>query len=40
MGFVTNKLTGDGMSNVKVVIYDPTNKVLATVYTDVDGYYM
>jgi hypothetical protein len=40
MGFVTNKLTGKPLANIKVVIYDPAGKVLATVYTDADGYYM
>ena len=28
------------MPNVKVQIYDSSNKLLATVYTDADGWYM
>jgi hypothetical protein len=40
MGFVTSKSTGNAVTNAKVVIYNPYGKVLATVYTDADGYYM
>ena len=40
LGFVINKVTGDPEENVKVVIYNPKNATLATLYTDQDGYYM
>jgi hypothetical protein len=40
LGFVTNKVTGDPEDNVKVVVYNPKNAVLTTLYTDQDGYYM
>jgi hypothetical protein len=40
LGFVTSKATGQPVGNSKVTIYDPTNKLLTTQYTDVDGYYM
>lgn len=33
-------MTGDPVENVKVVIYNPLGKVLATVYSDADGYHM
>ncbi|MHB8134720.1 MAG: prealbumin-like fold domain-containing protein [Anaerolineaceae bacterium] len=40
LGFVTDKLTGDPVKGKKVVIKNPTGSVLATLYTDADGYYM
>jgi uncharacterized repeat protein (TIGR01451 family) len=40
MGIVSNSTTGNPVANAKVVIYDPYGKVLTTLYTDADGYYM
>ncbi len=42
LGFVTAtpKYYGAPHANQKVVIYNPKGAVLATVYTDADGYYM
>ena len=39
-GLVTRVSTGNPVPDVKVEIYDPTDKLLATVYTNGDGYYM
>jgi uncharacterized repeat protein (TIGR01451 family) len=41
-GFVTETVANDGdpVEGVKVVIYDPKGKLLTTIYTDADGYYM
>lgn len=40
LGFVTDKTTGKPVVNGKITIYDPSNKLLTTLYTDADGYYM
>ncbi len=40
LGFLTDKSTGKPVANGKITIYDPTNKLLTTQYTDADGYYM
>ena len=40
LGFVTDKVTGKPIANGKITIYDPSNKLLTTQYTDADGYYM
>ena len=40
LGFVFDKVTSNPIYNTKVTIYDPAGKLLTTVYTDVDGYYM
>ena len=39
-GLVTSSGTGDPVAGVKVEIYDGKGKKLATVYSDVDGWYM
>jgi len=39
-GLVVQSSTTNPLPNVKVQIYDSSNKVLATVYTDQDGWYM
>jgi hypothetical protein len=39
LGFVDDS-DGDPLEGVKVVIYNPKGQVLATLYTDADGYYM
>ncbi len=42
MGFATKNSLGEGnpVQGVTVKIYDPAGKLLTTVYTDADGYYM
>ena len=39
-GLVLKSGTGDPVPNVTVNIYDSTNKLLVTVSTDADGWYM
>jgi len=39
-GLVVQSSTTNPLPNVKVQIYDSSNKLLATVYTDQDGWYM
>jgi cysteine-rich repeat protein len=39
-GLVTLSGTNDPVPNVQIKIYDSSNKLLATVYTDQDGWYM
>jgi hypothetical protein len=38
-GLITNKVTLDGIADVKVEIYNPKKVLIGTVYTDSDGYY-
>ncbi|HEX9258172.1 MAG TPA: carboxypeptidase regulatory-like domain-containing protein [Acidimicrobiales bacterium] len=40
LGYVVDNTTGQPKANAKVVIYNPSNAVIGTLYTDVDGYYM
>jgi hypothetical protein len=40
LGFVIDSRTEQPVSNVKVTIYDPNKRLMTTLYTDADGYYM